>query len=59
MTQCNETRSCACCGKPNPLRQLDPWAGRLDAYCEDCAHMRCDAYPGEHAPAVALPGEQS
>lgn len=25
----------------------DPWEGRLDGYCYECALTRCDAYPGE------------
>jgi hypothetical protein len=41
-----QERACACCGKPITPRDPDPWDGRLDAYCEDCAHTRCDAYPG-------------
>lgn len=39
--------SCVCCGEPSHDRDPDPWGGRLDGYCEDCALTRCDAYPGE------------
>lgn len=38
---------CHCCAEPFAARGSDdPWGGRLDAYCEDCAHCRCDAFPG-------------
>lgn len=39
---------CCCCQEPVELRLSDdPWDGRLDGYCYDCALARCDAYPGE------------
>lgn len=40
---------CACCRAPYQYRQPknNPWDGRLDAYCYDCASARCDAYPGD------------
>lgn len=39
---------CFCCGKKHPWRlQSDPWNGRLNGYCEDCATNRCDCYPDE------------
>lgn len=38
--------NCSCCGIEYSLRQLDPWGGRMDAYCTRCAEIRCDAYPG-------------
>mgnify|MGYP001559815625 CR=1 FL=1 len=41
--------SCWCCGVPAPNRApWDPWEGRLDGYCDDCAEARCDAYPRAH-----------
>lgn len=41
---------CWCCDGPYVARgDADPWEGRLDGYCEDCALARCDAYPGEHS----------
>jgi hypothetical protein len=38
---------CHCCGRPVEPRDPDPWEGRLDGYCEDCALNRCDAYPDQ------------
>lgn len=38
---------CYCCLREVKARQPDPWEGRLDGYCEDCALARCDAFPGE------------
>lgn len=40
--------TCACCGEVLEYREYeeDPWEGRLDSYCENCAWMRCDAFPG-------------
>lgn len=38
---------CFCCNAPVETRDPDPWEGRLDGYCYDCALTRCDAYPGE------------
>lgn len=37
---------CVCCGFPVMPRDPDPWDGRLDVYCQECALARCDAYPG-------------
>lgn len=38
---------CSCCGYLFLKRiDNDPWEGRLDGYCYDCALARCDAYPG-------------
>ena len=42
--------ACCCCGAPAPLRDNDPWEGRMDDYCRSCALTRCDAYPGECSP---------
>lgn len=40
--------ACWCCEGPYVDRGGDdPWEGRLDGYCEDCALTRCDAYPGD------------
>lgn len=37
------TRSRVChCGRPVEPRDPDPWEGRMDDYCEDCATCRCD-----------------
>lgn len=41
-----DTPDCACCGFMARPRFPDPWEGRLDGYCTDCAHTRCDADPG-------------
>lgn len=41
-----EQERCGCCGALIEPRDPDPWEGRLDGYCEDCALARCDAYPG-------------
>lgn len=40
---------CACCREVYEYRHPDhdPWQGRMDAYCLDCSHARCDAYPGD------------
>jgi hypothetical protein len=40
---------CLCCGAPAYPRAAadDPWDGRMDGYCDDCAAARCDAYPGD------------
>lgn len=41
-------RACVCCGRMHVTRtERDPWEGRLDGYCYDCATARCDAYPGD------------
>lgn len=40
-------QGCCCCGAPIAARDPDPWEGRLDGYCYECALARCDAYPGE------------
>lgn len=44
-----EYRDALChCGMPAGREELpDPWEGRLDGYCDNCATARCDAYPGE------------
>jgi hypothetical protein len=40
--------ACVCCGKDSTRRQQpDPWEGRLDGYCDECATARCDA-EGSH-----------
>jgi hypothetical protein len=38
------TRECWCCGVIHPIREResDPWDGRLNGYCDDCALARCD-----------------
>ncbi len=54
--------TCWCCQKPHKQRgDNDPWEGRLDGYCDDCATARCDAYPGEcpNKSHPAKPGEGS
>ncbi len=39
---------CGCCGKQHERRgEGDPWEGRLDGWCDDCALARCDARPGD------------
>jgi hypothetical protein len=38
--------TCVCCGTNYGQRE-DPWEGRLDGYCYECALARCDAYPDE------------
>jgi hypothetical protein len=43
----SDPRRCACCGEGITRPNGDPWEGRLDAYCEECAITRCDAFPGE------------
>jgi hypothetical protein len=36
------------CGRKVERRELgDPWEGRMDDYCYDCALSRCDCYPDE------------
>ena len=35
------------CGRTVEPRDPDPWEGRMDDYCEDCAINRCDCYPNE------------
>jgi hypothetical protein len=37
--------ACVCCQGPyeDRARTGDPWDGRLNGYCWDCALMRCDA----------------
>jgi hypothetical protein len=47
VTTGSEPRRCACCGEVVTRPNGDPWTGRLDAYCEECATTRCDAFPGE------------
>lgn len=37
--------TCECCTSILVVRNPDPWEGRLDGYCYDCATRRCDAYP--------------
>lgn len=40
--------ACGCCGRDATRKRLpDPWEGRLDGYCDECALTRCDAYPGD------------
>lgn len=35
--------ACWCCGEPAPIRgEGDPWEGRMDGYCRECATTRCD-----------------
>jgi hypothetical protein len=34
--------TCPCCGDPAPTSAVTDWEGRLDGYCLDCAHARCD-----------------
>lgn len=48
---------CACCGRAIQPRHPDPWEGRMDAYCYDCALSRCDAYPGECPVKLGRPFE--
>ncbi len=36
---------CWCCLAPVESRNPDPWEGRLDGYCYNCALTRCDAFP--------------
>jgi hypothetical protein len=45
-----EPTHCGCCGKELQERDPDPWEGRLDDYCYECALCRCDAYPGGCTP---------
>jgi hypothetical protein len=44
---------CICCGEQIHSLEYDyvhrTWEGRMDGYCENCANMRCDAYPGQHS----------
>ena len=42
-----ETQTCVCCGLLVNHPEPDPWDGRMDEYCVDCAWSRCDAFPGE------------
>jgi hypothetical protein len=35
------------CGQIALKRTDDPWQGRMDGYCYDCASNRCDCYPDE------------
>lgn len=46
MSKAVELIECWCCNLPHQLRDPlnDPWQGRLDGYCEECAINRCDAY---------------
>lgn len=48
---------CVCCREEAPLRDPDPWDGRLNDYCVNCAECRCDAYPGACRRESAEPGE--
>ena len=41
-----QSERCACCNEPAPLRENDPFDGRMDAYCDECAWRRCDVYWG-------------
>ena len=47
------------CGREVEPREPDPWEGRMDAYCDDCATARCDCYPDEcpvkHPTAATCP----
>ena len=38
---------CHCGRTAARTQQPDPWEGRLDGYCDDCATNRCDCYPNE------------
>lgn len=48
------------CGREIEPRDPDPWEGRMDDYCYDCATNRCDCYPDEcpvKYPSAARPVE--
>jgi len=38
---------CHCGRTAARTQQPDPWEGRLDGYCDDCAAHRCDCTPDE------------
>lgn len=38
----DRTQTICHCGRPVESRDPDPWEGRMDAYCYDCATCRCD-----------------
>lgn len=39
---------CWCCQTWHVTRgDGDPWEGRMEGYCDECATNRCDCYPDE------------
>lgn len=46
------------CGRTVEPRDPDPWEGRMDGYCYDCATNRCDCYPDE-CPVKYPPGRSA